>query len=1107
LSMRKIIIVLGITAVLMIFIFLCAGTPFILNFAKHKIESVVNTQINAPIHIGSIRGNLFYTIEATDVTIGKAIELNKLRVSYNIFRIVSKEIVINQLVVDGLDIDADQADTLIQNFIVPKQLESKDTSRPFRLFIRKISLVNSSIHGQIVNRRIDCTLKMAAMIQPQGVILDTLAIMTDNSRIYTSGYVPFTENEVLDVDYHIQLSLEEFYFEGVNGRLTSNGRVSGQITAPQIYDETELYCIYNTDTLAGTIATTWQVPHLDSLTIAAKLSVKTPSLQKSKEQHDEWRLSITTYGRRFLAEIISSYGKVGFEGYLSGEINDPDLAADFNGAFRFMSFNPRIKGRIRYVSNKLLIDKGEIASHKIRAYCNALVVTSGPQEIKADFNILCSDISIINTFLKSPLPVSGKLSITTKARGTILAPVATGKVELEDADVFSEKIIEAAFKFDYRRDTIHVDSGYVASNRGVIELAGLYSIVDSAFELDIGSKEISLQPLEIFGSDTIPLNGSIGFDIELFGKTYNPVGKGILILQDFVYDTLRFGDYSLEATIQDHVVNLHIMERQLTLEALIELQGDPPYPFNGRLDLKHFDIKTYIPASEAFVSAQIKTHGEVSTLNKTTALIKIDTIFAALPQSTICNAEAIEININQEMIDIISCVMEIQSQKIFLKGQVPLDINAGNLSMKIKTSKVEISNLSMILPDMPAIRGLFSVDIDIKGPIKAPQIDGQLILEDLVYSVPGINFDSVFCWLTFNNKNINIERMIGKINSGSFSINGHGSIAKDGIDNASIDITTDRIDIKNKEYGSAIISSVLHASSRKDSVRIIGEITLDKAVYDVPFDHQSIINMLTRVNQPPPEQADFLKRIYCDIGVSAKKGIHIKNNIADIPADVDLQIKGYFSRINIYGTIATSGKGSVKYLGKQFDISNAHVYFDNPYEINPVIDLTAINYVSSEDENYEIILQVSGTVKDWRLVLNSVPPLPEQDIISLLIIGKRRPTTLITKSGKGIDLKGAVKDYAMDIARGAIKKQTEEKLSLDKVTITGDLLKPRELDIGIEKKLGKKFTLIYGTGLESWELRRIGINYDLTDILSIFTLHDQESKNSSIDLDIHFELK
>ena len=95
----------------------------------------------------------------------------------------------------------------------------------------------------------------------------------------------------------------------------------------------------------------------------------------------------------------------------------------------------------------------------------------------------------------------------------------------------------------------------------------------------------------------------------------------------------------------------------------------------------------------------------------------------------------------------------------------------------------------------------------------------------------------------------------------------------------------------------------------------------------------------------------------------------------------------------------------------------------------------------------------------------------------------------------------------MGLARGTIEKTAEQKLGVEKFTITGDLLKPKQLAIGIEKRFAKKFTLIYGTGIESWELRRAGINYDLTDNLSIFTLHDQENRDSSIDLDIHFKFK
>ena len=80
-------------------------------------------------------------------------------------------------------------------------------------------------------------------------------------------------------------------------------------------------------------------------------------------------------------------------------------------------------------------------------------------------------------------------------------------------------------------------------------------------------------------------------------------------------------------------------------------------------------------------------------------------------------------------------------------------------------------------------------------------------------------------------------------------------------------------------------------------------------------------------------------------------------------------------------------------------------------------------------------------------------------------------------------------------------------MGLEKLTITGDLLDPRKLSIGVEKKIARRLTVVYGTGIESWELHKIGVNYEINDNVWISTLHDQENENSSVDLNFRFKAR
>jgi len=1103
--MKKLILIPGILLLLIIILFIIAGTPFCLNFAKIKLTAAIKNELDVPIHIESIKGNLFYSIEASEINVDNIVRINKLKISYNILKLLSKNIDVSSLLVDGLDADINRLDTLMQN-LTKKSQQEKQKESAFKINIGQLSVKNSEFFGILNNRNIDVDLNIEGKLLSNVFIIDTLTIKTDGSNISISGHVPVDEEGSLSIAYNMYLLLDEFDINDLNikGFVVSRGSVQGKMTAPHLISNAELDVSYQENDITGTIDFEWQAPDLENLIINAEVDMKTPSVRKGTTKKDRWQLSFDAQGRKLLCNVSSSYGKMQLKGILKGEIENPEFLAELAGRFKYLSLKSNIEGRVTYQDNKLSLENFKISSKEISVKCNASVATKKPQKILADVSVSCNDISFISEFIETLQQINGKMHLFAQIKGTVQEPVLAGSIKLEEIKMLNEIITDADFKVTYKNSAITIDSGVIYSPRGIIAMDGMYKFINSTFRTRLKSDKIEFKAPEIIDGDTILASGSVEFDINLCGKISNPMGEGKIFLKAITYDTLNLGNYSIQLDLKDSVANINLLNEDATLHLMADTRIYNPFSFTALLNLKHFILKGYTPADEAFITAEISTQGDVATLENVTGVVQIDTIFASLQQSTIQNVEAINIAVNKKIIDIISCAIAVHDQHIFLKGHIPLDFTRGDVNLSIETSMIEIADLAALIPEAPAMTGVMFADVDIQGPFQNPLVNGNLVLENIKCSIPDFAIDSLYSSMIFNNRIVNIEYFKGKINRGTFKMDGFVSLTESGVDTAHIVISLDKIDLKNKEFGSAIFNSTMYVSAQKDNLKIDGEVIINKAVYDVPFNLQTIIQILTKVNQPPQAQLDMLKKVYCSLDVSSPKGINVKNNVADVDADVDLQIKGYLSKVNVYGTIATSKKGIIKYLGKKFDILIAVVQFDNPYEVNPVLEIEASNFVSSVDGDYEIFLHLSGTIKDWRLELASSPPVPEQDIVSLLIVGRRRPGTQV---GKGVGLKGAAKDYAMGMAQGTIEKTAERKLGVEKFTIIGDLLKPRQLDIGIEKRFAKKFTLIYGTGIESWELRRIGINYDLTDNLSIFTLHDQENVNSSVDLEIHFDIE
>jgi translocation and assembly module TamB len=611
---------------------------------------------------------------------------------------------------------------------------------------------------------------------------------------------------------------------------------------------------------------------------------------------------------------------------------------------------------------------------------------------------------------------------------------------------------------------------------------------------------------EVFGTSTFLLSGTVGLDLQGSGNVHAPQCTGEILVSDFAYDTLQFGDYKLRLKVDDDSLQLSLTSEweDLVFDGGAVLNGD--FPFAAHLDLQHFKLDRFVTPATGYVTARVSGDGELAHLTEAVCTVQIDTFLLLFEQKPIQNVGAMIVQLQDRTISVQSCELSVAGQRASIQGRVPLDFESSAMDFSVSSSLVQLSDISYLLPTDPAISGDLRLDLRVQGKPRALDINGQLALTNGRYETSDLRIDSVNSLLGFKNGVITIERLSGMINRGQFDINGFADLSRGLLDTFSVFIAVDHFDYANKNFGNLLCSADLRISACRDSVRIGGEVLIDDAVYDKPVSLQDVVGLLTKANRPPPQQSEFSKRTYCDIGIVVPDSVRIANNVANVSVKADLQLKGYLARLNAYGTIAAIGDGSIQYLGKKFRITSAVIQFDDPYKIDPVIDLMATTTIAAADGDYEIFLSLDGTVTTWHLELNSNPPLPEQDIVSLILIGQLRPGAAGGMM-KELNLKGKVKDYALDMIRHNIERTTAGVLGLDEFTITGDLSDPTTMRIGIEKSIARGFKIHYSTGVESWELYQVGASYDLTDKLSIFTMYDQENRNTSVDLDFHIKIK
>lgn len=1089
-----------ILLILIIIIFILAGTPFILNFVRDKITSAIQDQIGLPVRIGTLRGNLLYKTEIYNLKIEDVAEIKSISVAYNILALLSKKIEINSLLIDEIVVDLNRARELATIVKPNKEKEKQETEKSFAVSIKHIEIRNTKIIGELNQRDIKFSLDIIGRLSGQILFIEELAIKTERSNATIKGDIPLAKGNIFALEYSLQLHPEEFGIRDLSGVVRIKGRVDGALPDIKISNTAEIMLNYLQNQISGRIEFKWKMPYLDSLDFNAEISANT-------EKQGRWEITLKKKFTNLFAGVVSPYGNLRIPGSITGSFENPKFKGYIQGQLKFSKFQPRVSGMVIYQDSFLSISNLRLIDRDVLTKFNGKLNITKSEIIVGDLNVVCDDINLTNNFLDQQIPISGALNVNLKVKGKFDNPSVSGDLRFNKGSVYNEEIERADLKFDFRDKNIYLEKGLIQSPRGTLGITGNYKIADSSFSFKIYSEDIRFNSPGVFGRDSIPLRGNIKLEINLSGNINDINGKGKIQFTNFIYDKWTFGDCVLGFDIFKNSADIEFFDIKKSLGLRASVQLKEPYPFKVYLLLRHFEFTPYTELDRAFVTGNILANGELNNPIMTEAKVQIDTIDLVAQKNEILNSEPINIEIKDGLANIQRAFIQVQNHNISIQGQVPLDQKYGEINLKIRADHIEIGNLYAIFSKGAPPVGFFDLDVTVTGSLNAPDINGELVLEEIGYTLPDMVIASVSGLIKFQRDYFNIEYISGMVNNGEFLVNGFVRMGKGGIDTIAIRTLLKKLDYTNKEFGSFVISSSLSFFARKNSYTINGEITIDRAIYDKPFNLQTIAKLLTNANRPVGGQNKILQQIYCDIGINTPNGIKIANNVANVNVEADLQIKGFLSKINVYGTVKTSSVGTINYLGRKFEITNALIQFDNPYQINPVLDLEAVHFVSSVDGDYEITLTLSGTIEKWHLRLSSIPSVPEQDIISLLLIGRRRPGLYLIAEARDINLRGLAKDYAVSLARGKLERAAEKSLGFEKFTITGDLFEPAEWDIGFEKKIGKKITLIYGTGIESWEMRRIGLNYRLNDNFSIFTLHDQENMNSSVDLDLNFKIK
>ncbi len=120
----------------------------------------------------------------------------------------------------------------------------------------------------------------------------------------------------------------------------------------------------------------------------------------------------------------------------------------------------------------------------------------------------------------------------------------------------------------------------------------------------------------------------------------------------------------------------------------------------------------------------------------------------------------------------------------------------------------------------------------------------------------------------------------------------------------------------------------------------------------------------------------------CDISLETRSPIHVKTAFLETAAHMALSIKNTLRSPEISGSVQLY-TGSMLFPYKPLNITKGSLYFVPQQSFDPIIQLVAKNKINK----HNVTMTLAGSVSDPSILLESSPPLTEEQIVSLLLVG------------------------------------------------------------------------------------------------------------------------
>ena len=441
--------------------------------------------------------------------------------------------------------------------------------------------------------------------------------------------------------------------------------------------------------------------------------------------------------------------------------------------------------------------------------------------------------------------------------------------------------------------------------------------------------------------------------------------------------------------------------------------NQPVFPRDGKVDAtfdsanldlkKLFDDLGMEPAASGFLSIKLQAGGTLADLQA-----HLDVAGQDLRNPKLPNFDPATFRLSAEAagkkINVTGELKQSKIQPVSIAAAMPFD--AGKilstrsfdentpLQATVRMPRSSVNFLRQFIPAVEQLDGDLAFDVAIGGTIARPAFSGSgdITINAARFTnatLPALHgFQSR---LLFRENTLTLERFYGDLAGGPFSLGGRVVFTKLTEPNMDVDLRAESILIARNDSLTARADANLKVTGPVASATVKGNVALTNSHFLKDIDLIPIGLPGRPAPQPLEGRPDYsiktppLRDWKFDIAIKTKDPFSIRGNLANGGALIDLHLGGTGGRPELKGTVKLQNVEATLPFSR-LDVTNGFLYFDPSDSFNPKIDLQGRSLI----RDYTVRVYVYGDSLSPQAIFTSEPPLPQEEIISLLATGTTR---------------------------------------------------------------------------------------------------------------------